>query len=153
MADPRYELLYVEAQRQLEAQHRELHELRARASWLVSATAVSTSFLGGGLIREGAPGDLGWVAIVLFATTIALALWALAGSVTEMPDGFSPKTVGEEWIRRRGLGEDALRLNLALYLERAVEAHDGQLALRRKALTLGAITLALEIAVWMIDLR
>jgi hypothetical protein len=152
MSDGRYEILLAEAQRRLEVQQRDLEQLRARASWVISAAAVSTSFLGAGLIRVQAIEPLGGVAIVLFAVTIGLALWALAGPVTAMPDGFSPRLVEAEWIRARGLSEDELRLNLALHLERAVDAHAQKLVGRRQALALAAITLGLEIGAWILQL-
>ena len=149
MGDDRYSLLLTEALRQLDAQSRDLDQLRARASWLVSATAVSTSFLGGRVKQiEG----FGWVAIGLFAATIALALWAIVGTVRRAPTGFSPSLVEREWIRERGLALDEVRLNLALQIERAAGANESSLGLRRGALIAASITMALEIGAWLLQL-
>src|SRR3954452_12508833 len=121
MTDDRYTLLFTEAVRQLDAQGRDLDQLRSRASWLISATAVSTSFLGGGLVRLQAIGTAGWVAIIFFAATFGLALWAMIGPVAHAPAGFSPAVVEQEWIQGRGLDADQIRLNLALQITTAVD--------------------------------
>jgi hypothetical protein len=152
VADDRYTLLLTESLRQLDAQLRDLDQLRARASWLISAAAVSTSFLGAGLVRVQAIEGLGWLAILLFAATLVLALWSIAGPVSQTPVGFSPAVVEEAWIRERGLSVDEVRLNLALQIAREVDDFELRLDMRRRALSIGAVTLGLEIGVWLVHL-
>jgi len=69
-----------------------------------------------------------------------------------MPDGFSPRLVEREWIRGRGVTEDEMRLNLTLRLEDAVDEHESQLVARRQALAAAAVTRAMKILVWILQL-
>jgi hypothetical protein len=152
MGDARYELLLTEAVRQLDAQLRDLDQLRTRASWLISACAVSTSFLGAGVVRVGSLDGLAGLAIVMFCAALGIALWAMAGPVSRVPAGFSPDAIEREWIEVRGLDEDQIRLNLALQIEQAVKQNEDKLDTRRRGLTISAVMLGLEIVVWLLEL-
>ena len=72
-----FKIVYDEAIRALNLQRAGIDSLRARVGFLVSAAAISTSFLGG-LALTGRTGDAGsWAAIGLFVAFGAVSLRVL----------------------------------------------------------------------------
>jgi hypothetical protein len=116
-----YEAVYDEAQRALELQRAALDALRTRAGIVLSAGAVSTSFLGGQALRDGVSA-LDWLAtglFVVFAALVLRVLWPAA----EGARGFAQRPSRMLTYLEGGqpLGLEALYRDLALYAE---EAHD-----------------------------
>src|SRR5688500_12739139 len=75
--DPRYELVWAEALRALGQQQSLLEGIRSRTGTLLSAAAISTSFLGGIAFDDGEVAGAGILASVLFGVTAALGVWIL----------------------------------------------------------------------------
>jgi hypothetical protein len=66
-AAPAYELGYEEARRALDGQERALTAFRTRAGVVLSAAAITTSFLGGQALTNHGFTTLSWIAIGAFA--------------------------------------------------------------------------------------
>jgi hypothetical protein len=66
-AAPAYELAYEEARRALDGQERALTAFRTRAGVVLSAAAITTSFLGGQALTKHGFTTLSWIAIGAFA--------------------------------------------------------------------------------------
>lgn len=73
-----YALAYDEARRALDAQESVVNELRSRASVLLAAAAVSTSFFGARALADGHPQVWAWIALVSFvlvSVAVLAILW------------------------------------------------------------------------------
>ncbi|MGW2563869.1 hypothetical protein ACWCXB_32535 [Streptomyces sp. NPDC001514] len=154
MSDARYKLLYEEAIRQLTAQERELEQLRTRASGLVAASSVATSFFGAGLLRKTSIGVSGWLAIALFVVVVLISGWVVAGTIRKWYVGFSPVVIHHGWMtdRQPPLSEEALHLNLAATIYRSSQINDSHLTKRRNAVAAAGCCLTLEILLWILNL-
>jgi hypothetical protein len=75
--DSLYRVAYDEAVRALASQQVLIDSLRSRAGLLLSAAAVTTSFLGSQALDDGGVGAAAWAALVVFAATSASCLAVL----------------------------------------------------------------------------
>jgi hypothetical protein len=73
--DSRYRIAYDEAVRALSQQQSTIESLRTRAGLLLSAAAITTSFLGAQALNDGGPSVATWLALACFA---GLSIAALA---------------------------------------------------------------------------
>jgi hypothetical protein len=146
-ADERYRLVYEEATGALAQQERTLEGLRSRAGTLISATAISTSFLGGLAVSEKGLGYGAWVALAAFAGIILLALasilplwlWSFetsAANLVEMLEGTDPPSQEQLWR------------DLALYAEKSYDTKM-KLDMLHIAFILAGILLVVELAAWL----
>jgi hypothetical protein len=115
-----YAIVYDEALRALDLQRDSLEALRTRAGILLSAGAVSTSFLGGAALQDGVS-VWAWIAtslFVVFGSLVLRVLWPPA----EGSHGFSvpPSAVMAYLADERASATRAYR-ELALYLEEAYD--------------------------------
>lgn len=77
-ADVLYKVAYDEAVRALSEQQAAIESVRTRAGLLLSAAAVTTSFLGAQALRGGSTGFCSWLALLSFvavASTSLAILW------------------------------------------------------------------------------
>ncbi|HEY2717771.1 MAG TPA: hypothetical protein VGI73_16285 [Solirubrobacterales bacterium] len=84
-----YEVLHAEATRALSEQVGIADSLRARTGQLISAAAITASFLGSQAMRSGSPGLLAWLALGGFATSASLCLailWPRPGEAAAPSD-------------------------------------------------------------------
>jgi hypothetical protein len=75
---PGYALAYREARRGLQEQERSVDELRARASVLIAAAAVTTSFFGGQVLIGHGLSAASWIAIGCFVAlgfSVLVVIW------------------------------------------------------------------------------
>jgi hypothetical protein len=153
-----YEVVYREAIRALDLQRQAFDALRARVGFLLSAAAISTSFLGG-LVLRSKPNFGTWIAIGLFILFGAVALRILwpraegAAGFTATPSLVIAQYLEDEDGEERPRPLWVMYHDLALYAE---EAHDLNEEAHLKPLTnyfrAAILLLTAEIAAWVIDL-
>lgn len=73
-ADQLYKVAYDEAVRALSEQRAAIESVRARAGLLLSAAAVTTSFLGAQALQEGSAGFCTWLALLSFVAMASASL-------------------------------------------------------------------------------
>jgi hypothetical protein len=69
-----YKVAYDEAVRALSEQQAAIESVRARAGLLLSAAAVTTSFLGAQALQAGRPSPFSWLALLSFVAVAATSL-------------------------------------------------------------------------------
>lgn len=69
-----YKVAYDEAVRALSEQEAAIESVRARAGLLLSAAAVTTSFLGSQALQDGDLGPCSWLALLCFVAVAATSL-------------------------------------------------------------------------------
>jgi hypothetical protein len=69
-----YKVAYDEAVRALSEQQAEIDSFRTRGGMLLSAAAITTSFLGAQTLHGGNPSLLAWLALMAFGGVAALCL-------------------------------------------------------------------------------
>lgn len=149
----RYQLLFDEAMRQLEGQQRELDQVRARASSLVAATALATTFLGANLVRKGQFTLTAWIATGFFALAVGIAAWTAASAVRGWCFGFDARLTYERWlVRQPELSLAEMQLELVYRLSEAIPRNDRHLRYRQLSLILAGAALVCEIVSWLVDL-
>lgn len=153
--DERYRVLYNEAERRLGAQATELDGIRNRASAIISAAAIATSFFGANLVRESGAA-FSWLAIGAISAFVGCflsSLWLLMWRVTGFNVGFSPGDVMRDWIDIDvPVTVDQFHRELAVHLETAANENSRRLRSRRVWLQVSAIGLMLEVVLWVADL-
>lgn len=83
-----YKVAYDEAVRALSEQQAELDSFRTRGGMLLSAAAITTSFLGAEALKGGASSFVAWLALMAFVGVAALSLallWPYAWQITMDP--------------------------------------------------------------------
>ena len=148
--DARYRVVYEESIRALEDQQHALDDLRARAGILLSAAAISTSFLGGLALHTTSVGPFGWAAIVAFvgsALSISLVLvprtWVFHVGAQELLSDYletAPAADINEILR-----------SLAFYRDRRFRTNVRRLARLLTSLRAGSVLLAIEVLMWLLD--
>ena len=147
-ADERYRLVYEEATRALSQQERTLEGLRSRAGTLISATAISTSFLGGLAVSEEGLSYGAWVALAAFAGIILLALASILPLWLWRFDNSAANLVGI-LEGTESPSQEQLWRDLALYAEVSYDANQGKLDRLHIAFILAGIMLLVELAAWL----
>jgi hypothetical protein len=69
-----YKVAYDEAVRALSEQQATIESVRSRAGLLLSAAAVTTSFLGAQALQDGSSGFCSWLALLSFVAVAATSL-------------------------------------------------------------------------------
>jgi hypothetical protein len=149
-----YALAYSEARRGLEDQERLVAELRTRASVLIAAAAVATSFFGGRALTGQVIGAAAWVAIgcfVLIGFAVVLVLWPSRNWVFSIAPAELIGTYLEP-VEGRPLELHAIHRDLALHMGRNAAANRRQLAILTLAFRVGTLLLVLELMAWILAL-
>jgi len=142
-----YKVAYDEAVRALSEQQAAIESVRARAGLLLSAAAVTTSFLGAQALRDGNSGVLSWLALLCFlavAATCLAILWPRGWESTA-----SPRKVVKRWVDSIELSHENLHRDLSLHMHDSyLVNHQGlkQLAVLFQA---ASTLLAIEVVLWM----
>jgi hypothetical protein len=152
-----YEVVYAEAIRALDLQRAAFDGLRARVGFLLSASTIATSFLGGLALQDSS--DAGsWVAIVLFVAFGAVAL-RLLWPRAEGADGFTatPSIVIGEYLEpecdKEPVSLEELYRDLALFAEEAHNRNrDAHLLPLTNFFRIAIVLLTAEIVAWVVDL-
>ena len=152
--DDRYETLFNEAIRHLQAQDDEFNQLCARASYLLVAITIATSFLGASALSRNDLSAVDWCAIAAFAVSLVLSTWLLASPVRQFALGFDPKVAYERYFleAKPMVTRDEFFVEVVYESDQAYKHNEKKLRIRRLALALSAAAMAAEIILWLVDL-
>jgi hypothetical protein len=150
-ADLLYKVAYDEAVRALSEQQAVIDSFRNRTGLLLSAAAVTTSFLGAQTLDSGSSSLLSWLALISFVAVAAASLailWPREWEVTA-----NPRDVIKGYIESaEPVSVEELYRNLSLYM------HSGYLENREGIEQLGLLfqiasgLLTVEVALWILAL-
>ena len=154
MSDDRYQTLFAEAMRQLQTQESDFTQLCSRASYLLAALTLSTSFLGGSVLQKTQLSGIGWGAVAAFLVALTLCAWMVASPVRGWILGFDPRLTYEQYILKLQppLTSDEFYVEMLYQSEQAYLENERKLGNRRAALALAAAALAAEIVLWLVNL-
>jgi len=145
--DALYKVAYDEAVRALSEQQAAIESVRARAGLLLSAAAVTTSFLGSQALQGGRSSFFSWPALLCFvavaATSLAI-LWPRAWEFAAYPSGVVGGRIDSEDVQVEDLYRDlSLRMH-GSYLENC-------LALKHLAafFQVASALLTIEVILWV----
>jgi hypothetical protein len=147
----RYQIAYDEAIRSLSLQQGMIDSLRTRAGLLLSAAAVTTSFLGAQALREGGPTAATWLALASFVGLAIAALAILWPHQLEFTA--NPADVIESYIEtEEPLSAADMQRDLSLHMQRSYADNlAGQKQLARR-FRLAGVLLTVEVIFWIVDL-
>jgi hypothetical protein len=144
-----YKVAYDEAVRALSEQQDVIDSFRNRAGLLLSAAAVTTSFLGAQALHEGHSGLFSWLALAAFVGVAAACLailWPWRWEFTA-----DPREVIETYVESaEQLPTEELHRNLSLHMHQSyLENHAGleQLVVFFQA---ASCLLAAEVVLWIV---
>jgi hypothetical protein len=146
-----YRIAYEEAVRALSQQQTMIDGLRARAGLLLSAAAVTTSFLGAQALRHGAPSFATWFALACFVglSIAALAvLWPRRLEFTADPSNVIENCIESE---RPHTGAEIHR-NLSLHMHDSYAENCAGYRPLALHFRLASALLTAEVLFWLIDL-
>lgn len=150
--DERYALAWSEALRSIQQQQALLESIRSRTATLISAAAISTSFLGGVAFDDRRVGPPGLVAVVLFAVASGLYVWILlprpGWKWVNTPQQLMDKYVEAE----NPCSIDEMHRDLALHLGKNHEENRNKLTWLMAQYSVASIFLAAEIVAWLVEL-
>lgn len=149
-----YALAYREARIILEDQERSAGELRGRASALIAAATITTSFFGGQtLVRHGI-GTGAWVAVgcfVLLGFAVLLILWPRRDwEFSLAPNHFIATYL--EPSDEEPLALHLIERDLALHMGRSAELNRRQFKTLIAVFRIAALLLVIEVLAWVIAL-
>ncbi len=146
-----YRIAYDEAVRALSQQQSMIDSLRTRAGLLLSAAAITTSFLGAQALNDGGPSIATWFALACFVSLSVTALAILWPHRLEFTA--NPANVIESYIEtEEPLSVAGIHRDLSLHMHGSYAdnlAGQKQLASRFR---LAGVLLTLEVIFWIIDL-
>lgn len=148
-ADALYKVPYDEAVRALSEQQAAIESLRGRAGLLLSAAAVTTSFLGAQVLQSHRPGLCAWCALLGFVAVAAASLailWPRKWESTANPIDVLARSI-----------DSADRLQVDdLHLELSLHMHESYLVNRQGLKQLAAFfqassaLLTVEVVLWVV---
>lgn len=145
-----YRIAYNEAVRALQQQSM-IDSLRTRAGLLLSAAAITTSFLGAQALNGGGPGVTTWLALASFVSLSVAVLVILCPHRLEFTA--NPANVIENYIEtEEPLSVPEIHRDLSLHMHGSYAdnlAGQKQLASRFR---LAGVLLTIEVILWIIDL-
>jgi hypothetical protein len=149
--DAAYKVAYEEGIRALSQQENLIDSFRSRAGLLLSAAAITTSFLGAQALGDGGPDVATWLALVAFLglSTVALAiLWPHRWEFTT-----DPEDLIETYIESDNPAPTSeIHRDLSLHMHRSyVQNQVGREQLARQ-FRLATVLLVAEVILWMVDL-
>lgn len=146
-----YELAYDEAVRALSQQQGVIDSFRTRAGLLLSAAAITTSFLGAQALDSGDPSITTWLALAGFVglglASIAI-LWPRAWEFTA-----DPRDVIANYVETtEPLPLSAIHRDLALHMEASFVQNRAGLEKLVVYFRIACALLTAEVLLWIIDL-
>lgn len=140
-----YEIAYEEAVRSLAEQHAVIDSFRNRAGLLLSAAAVTTSFLATQALHGGATNVCAWLGLAAFTGVAGLSLailwprhWDLAPRPSDLIDAAGQITPRE------------LHRSLSLHIDRSYAGNREALETLLLLFELTSSLLCLEVILWII---
>jgi hypothetical protein len=154
MADTTQGVAFQEALRGVTQQQAVLNDIRARASTVLGAASISTSFLGGlALDNKQGPQGWSWLPVIAFAAVGLLTIYVLlpkAGWTFR----FSAKALIRDYVEAEPPAELAeMQRDLALHLENHYERNELRLNRLFWLLRIASALLVGEVVLWLVLLR
>ena len=151
VSDERYRIAYDAAVRRVEAQGRDLDEMRTRAAAILTVGVAITAFLGGFVLNRGSINAGGILGIVLFfgvGVALGIVLWPREWKFHQ-----SAAAMVGEWIDNDP-GGDVGRMyrDLALHLDQDAEANATQISWRWTVFEVALALLAADTITWLVVL-
>jgi hypothetical protein len=144
-----YKVAYDEAVRALSEQQAEIDSYRTRGGMLLSAAAITTSFLGAQALREGESSFVAWLALLAFGGVAALSLarlWPYVWQVT-----MDPLEVVAIYVKSdHPAAAEALHRELIHHMHASYLRNREGLDLLAVLFQIASGLLAMEIALWMV---
>lgn len=146
-----YRIAYDEAVRALSQQQSMIDSLRTRAGLLLSAAAITTSFLGAQALNDGGPSAATWLALASFVTLSIAALAILWPHRLEFTANSA--NVIENYVETaQPLSVADIHRDLALHMHASyAENLEGQKQLASR-FRLAGVLLTVEVLFWIFDL-
>ncbi len=168
MVEPAYQIAYEAALRALSQQEGAVDSLRARAGTLIAAIAITSSFLGGEVLRQD-PDLSVWTtaAIAFFFLAMASCILVLLPLFATKENGDDSKDVGRNtgWIFRidpgalvnriqetPGAGTDAWYAALAVEIGKVMKENDKKIRRVAVGILTACVSLVSELLFWTIAL-
>ncbi|MGH3429259.1 MAG: hypothetical protein ACRDQZ_17115 [Mycobacteriales bacterium] len=149
--DSSYKVAYDEGVRALSQQQSQIDSFRTRAGLLLSAAAITTSFLGAQALNDGGPGAATWLALTAFVglSTAALAiLWPHRWEFTADPENLIDTYIETE----NPASVSEIHRDLSLHMHHSyVENRTGRQQLAT-CFQLACVLLTVEVILWVRDL-
>lgn len=140
-----YEIAYAEAVRSFAELHAVIDSFRTRAGLLLSAAAVTTSFLAPQALRGGATSVCAWLGLAAFASVAGVSLailwprhWDFAARPSELIESANPITPAE------------LHRSLSGHIDRSYARSRGALDKLVLLFELASSLLCLEVVLWIV---
>lgn len=149
--DSRYEIAYDEAVRALSQQQSMIDSLRTRAGLLLSAAAITTSFLGAQALSDGQPDLATWLALSAFVSLSIVTLAVLWPHSLEFTA--NPANVIESYIEtEEPLSVPEIHRDLSLHMHDSYAENLGGQKVLASRFRLAGVLLTVEVIFWIIDL-
>jgi hypothetical protein len=155
VADARYALVFDESLRGVREQYEALRDVRAHAAQLLAAASVAASFLGALVLRGPRPAwavVASWAAVAAFLGLVGVCVWIVVprrGTVSLT----SARVLLDHYVEaEEPVPIDAMRRELALWLEQHWDENQQALNARLTGLRLAAVLLGTAIAAWCVTL-
>jgi hypothetical protein len=142
-----YELAYDEAGRALSEQQKVIDSFRTRAGLLLSAAAITTSFLGAQALSDGSSA-FAWLAMAGFvgvAVTSLAILWPTDWELTANPQSVIQTHSESEMTPT----VDELRRDISLYMHDSFISNKKGLERLAILFQIASILLTVEVALWI----
>lgn len=151
MSDGRYQLVYETAKSRIEAQERDVDEMRSRTAAVFTLGIAITTFLGGFVLDRRSPGVLAIVGIILFGVVgilLGAVLWP-----TKWKFRLSARTLIDGWVEGDNPATpEELARELALQLDDNAVSNQTKLDRRWLAFQIALGALGAESIVWLVAL-
>lgn len=146
-----YRLAYEEGVRALAQQEEAVESFKTRAGLLLSAAAITTSFLGSQVLGAGHPGPPSWLALVCFAGLSGTVL-AMLFPGREEYSAASKRVVAVYIEGERQFSTTEIHRDLAIHMEN--DLVENQMTLRRlaRAFRTACGLMATEVILWIVAL-
>lgn len=146
-----YKVAYDEAVRALSEQQAVIDSFRTRGGMLLSAAAVTTSFLGAQALQDGGSSPMSWLALAAFGGVAAVSLallWPYEWQVT-----MDPLEIVSTFIEaERPAPVEAMYRELAQHMHVSYLRNQEGLNLLAALFQVASGLLALEITFWIVDI-
>jgi hypothetical protein len=146
-----YRIAYDEGVRALSQQQGMSEGLQTRAGLLLSAAAITTSFLGAQALQAGSPTIATWLALASFVSLSIATLAILLPHPLEFTA--NPANVIESYIEtREPLSGAGIHRDLSLHMHRSYAENLASQKQLAALFRLAGVLLVIEVITWIVDL-
>jgi hypothetical protein len=149
--DPRAALILQEAVRALDQQSESLNELRNRTGVLLSASAVSSAFLGAAALQFGGTSVVNVIAALVFAGAVALCLGVLLPA-DDWEFRYGTETL-EATYMATNVGLADMQRSMAKGYSESWKENDDRLEPLYRLFRCAVAAVGLDVLLWLLGLR